>query len=197
MKIFADHVRELEGKNEQVVIGNTHVVDNVLVHNWEKLVREELGVFEANAHITKAKTLQDVQMVGQYDNCVTLKDKIRPGMPSTQSSSPSNNSMYGGDLNQVGARVGHNDGNGGSPDDLNGGDNNPTGNRYRGRDDGDNTKRREFLLAKLSNINIVVFIGYNLYKNLYVPFNKALRKLIMSQGCDGDELVKILDHVET
>ena len=169
VKIFADHVREFEGKNEQVVIGSTHVVDNVLVQHWEKLVREGFGVISTNVFTIKVKPLQDVKMVGQYDNCVTLKDKNRPGIPSTQSNSPSNDSVYGGDFNQVGARVGNGDGNGGSPNDPNGGDSNIMGNSYRGRDDGDNAKKREFFLVKVSNINVDVFIGYNLHTNPYIP----------------------------
>lgn len=34
-------------------------------------------------------------------------------------------------------------------------------------------------------------------KNHYIPSNKALRTFIMAQGCDGDELLNILDHVES
>ena len=41
------------------------------------------------------------------------------------------------------------------------------------------------------------FSGFNLQKNAYIPFNKAIRKLILTQGEDGEELLKILDHIET
>ena len=101
VKIYADHVRELEGKNEQVVIGNTHVVDNVLVHNWGQLVRDELGVTNIGSFTTKAKTLQDVKMAGRHDNCVIPQERIRHTAPSPQSSSPSF-SVYGGDIKQMG-----------------------------------------------------------------------------------------------
>lgn len=70
-------------------------------------------------------------------------------------------------------------------------------NNKRGQDDIDNGRRREFIPVKSSHINITVFIGFNLQKNPYFPFNKALRKLILAQGCDGEELLKIFDHVET
>ena len=73
---------------------------------------------------------------------------------------------------------------------------NITNNRYGNKDDTEKTKKREFLLVKSLNINIDVFTGYNLHKNPYIPFNKALGKSIMAQRCDGDGFLKFLDHVE-
>ena len=87
-------------------------------------------------------------------------------------------------------------GNGG-PGDNNRDDYNTVNKRWGSKDDGDNGKRREFLLVKSSHININIFTNYNLAKDPYIPFNKAVRKLIMAQRCDGDELLKILDHVES
>ena len=49
----------------------------------------------------------------------------------------------------------------------------------------------------MSNVSITTFTGFNLNRNLYIPFNKSLRKLIITQGHDGEELLKILDHIET
>ena len=102
-------------------INNTNVVDNVLVHNWGQLVREEFGIQTVDVQINKVKTLQDVKMAGRYDNCVIPQDKIRHAAPSPQSSSPSNYSVYGGDTNQMGPKASNDDNNGGSVGDFHGG----------------------------------------------------------------------------
>lgn len=65
-----------------------------------------------------------------------------------------------------------------------------------GKGDGDDRGRREFLLVKSTNIIVKAFAGFNLSNNHYIPFNKSFRKLILTQGHDGEELLKILDHVE-
>ena len=90
-----------------------------------------------------------------------------------------------------------NENGGGSPGDPSGGDTNIVSKRWGGRDYGDDRKKREFLLVKSSNINITVFTGFNLQKNPCIPFNKAIRTLILTQGEDGEEFLKIFDHIET
>ena len=66
-----------------------------------------------------------------------------------------------------------------------------------GKEDGDDRGRREFLLVKSSNINMTVCTEFNLSNTPYIPFNKSLRKLILTQEHDGEELLHILDHVES
>ena len=55
---------------------------------------------------------------------------------------------------------------------------------------------REFQLANARNIYIVPSSGGNMQINKYLPSNNALRRLMLVQGKDGDELLDILDEVE-
>lgn len=48
----------------------------------------------------------------------------------------------------------------------------------------------------MRNINITLFNGRNIQSNPYLPFNNALRRLVLVQGKDGEELLDILDDVE-
>ena len=200
VKKFAEYVRAEEAKGNVVHINDTNVINHNLVHNWGKLLREELG--RADHQATKAKALQDVRLTNHSDIYNTPKDKVRRTLVSPRTGSSQDSSAYGGDINRVAqgnSGGGDNDGGagGGSPGDPNGNDNNIVNRRWGGHDYGDDKKRREFLLAKSSNINITAFIGFNLEKNPYIPFNKAIRNLILAQGEDGEELLKVLDHIET
>ena len=98
VKVYANHVREFEVKGEIVIINNINVVNKVLVHDWGKRLREELGRSNTNVRITKAEALQDVRMAGRVENCATLTNRIVHSMQSFQSSSPSEQSVYVGML---------------------------------------------------------------------------------------------------
>ena len=177
VKLHAEHVRELKAKGEIVNISNTNVVNNVLVHNWGRVLREELGENTINVQNAEIRALQDVRVAGKVDNCLTPTDKIRYNVPFTQSSSPSDKSTFGGNINQLGLKDNNIGDNGGSPGDPNGIDSGIVNRRWGGRDDTDSGKKREFLLVKSSNININIFTGYNLQTNPYNPFNKATENL--------------------
>ena len=47
------------------------------------------------------------------------------------------------------------------------------------------------------NVVINVFTGKNLSSNPYMALNNSTRRLILSQGEDGDQLLAILNYVET
>ena len=55
---------------------------------------------------------------------------------------------------------------------------------------------KEFQLVNARNVNINPFSGRNLATNPYLPFNNALRRLILVQGHDGEELLNILNEIE-
>ena len=61
-----------------------------------------------------------------------------------------------------------------------------------GRDD----RGREFAFVNLRNINIFVFTGKSFNINFYLPFNNAIRRLIIAQGADGEALLGELDKIE-
>ena len=61
-----------------------------------------------------------------------------------------------------------------------------------GRDE----RGREFTLVNPRNINIPIFSGKSLNINPYLPFNNAIRRLILAQGVDGEVLLGVLDKVE-
>ena len=87
------------------------------------------------------------------------------------------------------AQLGGNGG-GGSDGDPNEGDG-----IYQGRG-GRDDRGKEFSLVNPRNINIPMFTGKSLNINPYLPFNNAIRRLILAQGADGDVLLTILDKVE-
>ena len=82
-------------------------------------------------------------------------------------------------------------GNPGTPDYDNYNNNDRTGNG------GEDRRSREFQLVNPRNINIAQFIGKQFNTNPYMPFNNGIRNFIMTQGQDGEELLEILNHVET
>ena len=69
--------------------------------------------------------------------------------------------------------------------------------RYIGGNGGEDRRGREFQLATPRNINIVQSTGKQLSSNPYMPFNNAIRNLILTQGQDGEELIEALDLVES
>lgn len=86
---------------------------------------------------------------------------------------------------------GHGDGHGDNFGDELGNDTSGNYNKTLG-----GTRKNEFTLANPRNITIVFLFGRNLNTNPYLPFNKAIRRLILSQGSDGDVLLRILDKME-
>ena len=114
-----------------------------------------------------------------------------PSQQSSDGSSPGGN--RGNYLNNLtlGRDDRDNGGSGEPPDD----DEHQTIINNAGGGNGDR-QDREFQLVNARNINIVPFSGRNVYTNPYLPFNSALRRLILVQGKDGDELLNILDDVE-
>ena len=206
IEVFADHIREVEARGDTVNINETNAVNGVLVHNLGKLLREELGRDLTTKQTNKAKTLQDVRAVDESNMYNTLTSDIRLqfAIPGTDESSVQNShsqsgdkSMPSRDINQLANRDDIRKGGDRSPGDPSGGDINTIQNKCGGNDDGDDRKRREFPLVKAYNINIAVFTSFNLNNNPYIPFNEVIRKLILTQGGDGEELLGILDYVET
>ena len=84
------------------------------------------------------------------------------------------------------------DGNGGGDDDGEPGDGDERAYGRGGRED----RGKEFALVNPRNINVPIFTGKSLNVNPYLPFNNAIRRLILAQGAEGDTLLTILDKVE-
>ena len=66
-----------------------------------------------------------------------------------------------------------------------------------GGNGGDDRRGREFQLVNPRKITITIFTGKQLNTNPYMPFNNAIRNLILTQGHDGEELLEVLDHIES
>ena len=198
---YAEYVKESMLKGAEVTIQEINVLGNgQLVHNWGTLVRAELkGKAGWSQTFNKAKTLQDVRTAGDNIICNTPANGVRLNFDSPNSSSIGNSCTYGGDLNRLADGDCNDNGGDRSPGDPNGGNGTGNGitNKYNRRDDNEDRHRKEFLLVKSSNVNIETFTGFNLNRSPYIPFNKSLRKLILTQGQDGEELLTILDHIDT
>lgn len=159
-----------------MIINDTNVVGNVLVHNWGKLLRDESGRDTVNGQLGKAITLQYVRMATTNNAYNTPQSKIRQTIdfhsPGTRRFG--NTSMSGGYFNQMAS---NRNGNGGGLGEPDGNNTNSNDRRYNGKEEGDDKRRREFMLVKSSNISITLFIGFNLSRNPYIPFNKSIRQL--------------------
>ena len=85
-------------------------------------------------------------------------------------------------------------------DDGDGGDDNGPDNyeiaQLDNRGGGHTDRSKEFTLVNPLNISIPTFTGKTLNSNPYLPFNNAIRRLVMAQGADGDTVLTILDKVE-
>lgn len=115
--------------------------------------------------------------------------------PMTDSSSDygdANGNEHG--IYQIAMPGGNGDRNNGGGDDHDDGDGSGVG--TIGRNYGYVGKTHEFILVKASNLTMPVFSGTNLTTNPYLPFYKALRRLIYTQGEDGEALLRELDEVE-
>ena len=91
------------------------------------------------------------------------------------------------------ATNGGNDGDGGDDD---GPDDNYNTIQLDNGGGGRTDRSKEFILVTPRNISIPTFTGKTLNSNPYLPFNNAIRRLVMAQGADGDTLLIILDKVE-
>ena len=98
VKLFAKHIRETEAKGGMVNINETNVIDNVLVHTWGKLLREELGRTTERSPSSKIKTLEDVRVAGEDDVCITLKDRVRLNLSNPSTDSSHSESAYEGNV---------------------------------------------------------------------------------------------------
>ena len=55
---------------------------------------------------------------------------------------------------------------------------------------------KEFMLVNPRNVIVPSFSGFTLNSKPYMPFNKAMRKLIRAQGIDGELMLEVLIEVE-
>ena len=70
------------------------------------------------------------------------------------------------------------------------------GSRRQNKKGGYEDRYKEFQLVNPRNATITPFTGKNLYSNPYLVFNNQIRRLMISMGEDGVELLEILDEVE-
>ena len=85
---------------------------------------------------------------------------------------------------------------GGDGDDDPSDGNCSNGNGTTGRNFNNGSRKTDFILVKSSNITITTFSGSNLSSNPYLPFYKAIKRLIYNQGEGGELLLELLTEVE-
>lgn len=197
LELFAEHVKKAEIRGEVEHISDVNIVNKVIVHDWGKRLRTLFGKDTIDKITDKALSLQDVRRAGNEDVCATHKDRIRLNLGSPGTESSRADSVFGGSINQLANNPGSG-GNGGKS--LGDPSNDPNGiatGKFNRRDDREDRRANEFILVKASNVNINAFTGSNLIKSFYIPFSKSVRKLMFTQGQDGEELLKVMDHVES
>ena len=170
-----------------------------IIHNWGKLVRnrlKELGIRDEDNTRKKIDFNQLVSLTSD-DNTNVLKtpaSKTRREAPSPSTDGSSGGQSVGG-LNNLSLRPSGGDDD--DPDDSHDSgiqDNKSFSNKRRGLYDDDDGK--EFRLVNPRNIVINTFTGKNLAINPYIQLNNQIRKLIVTMGEDGEDLLEILDIVE-
>ena len=197
VELYTNYVREAETRGDTVIISEANVVNDNIIRNWGQLVRTDLGQGVVDHGNYRAKTSQDIRMANEIDLYMIPKTKTRPNFGSLSTESSENGNVDGGDINQLADKSNGGSDGGGSPGDPGDSYSGVINRIGGGKQDGHDRPRREFLLVKPLNINVKVFTGFNLSNNFHIPFNKSLRKLILTQGHDEEELLKILDHVES
>ena len=117
----------------------------------------------------------------------------QPRSPDTNSSSESSdmNCSNIGLYRVANGGGGGDGGRGGLGDDEHRDSNSMGGGNY-----GHNGKRHEFMLVKASNSTVTTFTGINFTTNPYLQLYKAMRRLIYSQGGDGELLLELLTIIE-
>ena len=167
------------------------LVQGRIVHNFKDLVEQRLDYQETNRSRFKYIRKGNKDNPPQTRKRNIIRPAYSPGQSSSDGSSPGRSD--GGAINNLalGRDDGDQGGSGEPPDD----DELHTANHYTGGSNNDR-QDREFQLVNARNINIVPFSGKNVQTNPYLPFNNALRRLILVQGKDGEELLDILDEVE-
>lgn len=88
-------------------------------------------------------------------------------------------------------------GDGGDDPDRRGGPPQTTTHNPRDRGADEDRTSREFRLVNPRNVVIYVFTGKNLAPNPYLALNNSIGRLILPQGEDGEQLLAILDYVDT
>lgn len=94
-------------------------------------------------------------------------------------------------------RVANGNGSGGDGggNDL-GGEGDADDNRVGGNNYGRNGRRYEFMFVKASNITVAAFVAINLNTNPHLQFYKSMRRLIYSQGEDGECVLNMPTEIE-
>ena len=138
---------------------------------------------------------------GQTDNgkgtCTIMagilnrRQQFVPDTNSSSDSSSDNDSPNG--LYRVAS--GSNNGGGGDDGDPDGGGDADTASAS-GNNHSRNGRRSEFMPVKASNIAVTTFTGTNLHINPYLQFYNNMRRLIYSQGEDGELALNLLIEVE-
>ena len=167
-----------------------YIIEGRLVHNFRELVRQSIGT-----SIGGGGKFKYPNKTNRHNTCETPQHKIIKPIYSPSQSSKDGDSPGEGDDKDL-----HNLGYGGSGNNSGGHGSPPDGNEEPvtasantnnyGRDD------KEFQLVNARIITITPFSGRNLPANPHLPFNNALRRLILLQGKDGEQLLDILDEVE-
>lgn len=121
-------------------------------------------------------------------------NKRQPHTPDINLSSDSSN-INGGTDGLYRVTRGNKDGGGGDDSDLDGDgfayDNNVGGNDY-----GHIARRNKFMLVKASDVTVASSIGTNIIANPHLQFYEAMRRLMYSQGEDGELSLTLLTEIE-
>ena len=157
----------------------------------DTLIQDEYDVIDFN-NVMNAKGVAKNTTIS---NGVIKRPRRSPNIDSSSEYGDvgNNNTPY---LNNVGIGNGGRGNGDGSDDRGDGGSGSGKRTMGKGYGYGYNNKPTEFTVVKSSNVTISTFNGTNLNAQPYLPFYKAIKRLIYNQGDDGELLLDILTQVE-
>ena len=185
-----NQVSKLEANINKV---NTTTMDNVQTQMAKSTVTLVIPVKDKYAEVIN---FNDIRKAKDTDEIVAIVDGIirRPKRSPCTDSSGECGSGNGGTLGiyRVSNGDGDRDGDGGDEFGDNG---NYNYSGTIGRSCNNGNRKADFVLVKSSNSTITTFSGSNLSSNLYLPFYKAVKRLIYDQGEDGELPLEILTQI--
>ena len=168
----------------QMIGGRITDVTNMVQKEVERIIKDNNN----GKNITNGQ--QQLMDVMRTQTSIEKRSEAMQVSPISVSSGGSNGTSNNSVNNAIIANLGVG-GNGGDDGDGDGGGVSADIGNINDRDGkGGGSKRFEFTLINQRNITINVFIGRNFHTNPYMPFNNAVRRLILSQGHDGELLLK-------
>ena len=187
-------IRELS-----LIIPPQEIINGLIINNFDSKVMQRIGSKTGFTETTREQENTN-KLSDDIDFNRVATDNIDNGYstpPPPPWSQPPSEPTPGGLGGSGGGHINNLNLGSCGPNEPNGGDFSYYGGQNRFRDNNNDRNDGEFRLVNPRNITVSIFNGKNLATNPYMALNTSIRRLIVTQGAEGEALIKILDYVET